>query len=660
MAVPTARSNGRYRFWFLSPLFHITRLRASDSIGNAMRNRTYLMPTAPQKTGPLRGTTGSFRISRSGGGGITLRFVKLRRLLRSCFGLMLSRTRAKLLYRSFPVRPFARALGDLALASSRTGVSVSESESDVSESESVGACFMPSRFLVALSSFSSLFSRRCAFRFVSTTVSKRVLPFSTRTRTPTSASAASRSMRSSTSLTCWSSWYAGRPSGPSGWTCGRPSLARLARLSASLRRWMARPASAATKSSACASTDSSSRRRASSSSPWRRASSASTASGSLAWCRLLNMNCISCTSISQVQTSDTTWKPIMAAVLPSMNLFRILRFARASRRLNAITSALMHPNMPPTTANTFQVRIRSSRDTESSSSTVTGLILGGALDAVKSVAWSHRHSISAATTHPHPSKDCESRRQAHRAAFETSSASQVAAETLLCSYPSTRVTLSSATSVTASHPASTVSCVNCHRNEAFASEMRTSPSRTPGAQTRDPPGGRGLGSVAHPSELYAFFPTSQKAHTARLAGGADAFKGSVFKGASCCAHVTPARSSIPDASSGSAKAMGTGRSCTASSSPLVPLASTSESVPAMRGAAATSVASAEAFAAAAAAAAACASKSSASRNVSTGSSPLNESAEAGTSNTAPPVAAVALEFDPVAARSADGERRDAT
>ena len=374
------------------------------------------------------------------------------------------------------------------------------------------------------------------------------------------------------------------------------------------------------------------------------------------------MNCISCTLISQVQTSDTTWKPIMAAVLPSMNLFRILRFARASRRLNAITSALMHPNMPPTTANTFQVRSRSSRDTESSSSTVTGLILGGALDAVKSVAWSHRHSISAATTHPHPSKDCESRRQAHRAAFETSSAVQFAAETLLCSYPSTRVTLSSATSVTASHPASTVSCVNCHRNEAFASEMRTSPSRTPGAQTRDPPGGRGLGSVAHPSELYAFFPTSQKAHTARLAGGAEVFKGSVFKAASssCCAHVTPARSSIPDASSGSAKAMGTGRSCTASSSPLVPLASTSESVPATRGAAATSVASAEAFAAAAAAAAACASKSSASRNVSTGSSPLSESAEAGTSNAAPPAAAVALEFDPVAARSADGERRDAT
>ena len=368
------------------------------------------------------------------------------------------------------------------------------------------------------------------------------------------------------------------------------------------------------------------------------------------------MNCISCTSISQVQTSETTWKPIMTAVLPSMNLFRILRFARTSRRLNKTTSTLMHPNMPPTTAKTFQVFIRSSRDTESSSSTVTGLILGGALDAVKSVAWSHRHSISAATTHPHPSKDCESRRQAHRASFRAYSAVQFAAEALLCSNPSMRVTLSSAMNVTASHPASTVSCVNRHRNDAFASEMRTSPSRTPGAQTSDPPAGRGLGSVAHPSELYSSFRTSQKAHTARFAGS-ETFKGSAS--ASCCAHVMPARSSIPDASSGSAKAMGTGRSCTASSSPLVPLASTSEMVPATRGAEATSCAGAEAFADAAAAAA-CASKSSASRNVSTGSSPLRESADAGTSNAAPPAAAVALELDPDAARSDAGERRDAT
>ena len=276
MAVPTARSNGRYRFWFRSPFFHITRLRASDSMGNAMRNRTYLMPSAPQNAGPFLGTTGSFRISRSGGGGIVLRLVKLRRLLRSRFPLKPSRTRAKLLYRSFFVRPFAAEGGDLLPVG---GFSLSESVSDVSPAV---ASSMPSRFLVALPSLSSLFARRSLFRSLSTTVSKRVLPFTTRTRTPTSASAASRSMSSSTSRTCGSSWYIGRPSGPVGGTCGRPSLARLARLSASLLRWMARPASAATKSSACSSTESSSRRFDFSSSPWRSASSASTASGSLA------------------------------------------------------------------------------------------------------------------------------------------------------------------------------------------------------------------------------------------------------------------------------------------------------------------------------------------------------------------------------------------
>ena len=46
----------------------------------------------------------------------------------------------------------------------------------------------------------------------------------------------------------------------------------------------------------------------------------------------------------------------------------------------------MPPNMPPTTAKTIQALSKSSRVTEVSSSMEMGLLLGGALEALKSVA----------------------------------------------------------------------------------------------------------------------------------------------------------------------------------------------------------------------------------------------------------------------------------
>ena len=71
----------------------------------------------------------------------------------------------------------------------------------------------------------------------------------------------------------------------------------------------------------------------------------------------------------------------------------------------------MHPNIPPPTANTFHVLSRSSTDTDRSSSMEMVFTFGGDADAVKSVAWLHRHETRGVVSHPHPSNACASRRQ---------------------------------------------------------------------------------------------------------------------------------------------------------------------------------------------------------------------------------------------------------
>ena len=126
---------------------------------------------------------------------------------------------------------------------------------------------------------------------------------------------------------------------------------------------------------------------------------------------LLNTACISCTSMCQVHTSRTTAKPSSRPDSASTNLRRMARFARVSRTWNHTAMVAIPPNMPPTTAKTLHVRVRSSSDTDANSSTVIGLMFGGAEDALKSVAWLHKHDAVPASTQPHPSNACVSRRQ---------------------------------------------------------------------------------------------------------------------------------------------------------------------------------------------------------------------------------------------------------
>ena len=123
------------------------------------------------------------------------------------------------------------------------------------------------------------------------------------------------------------------------------------------------------------------------------------------------MNCISCTSMCHVQMSCTTAKPNCAPFTGSMNLLSNALLARSSRVLKMKARNAVHPNIPPTTAKTFHVLKMSSNEIDMSSSMEMGLILGGELEALKSVAWLHKHCTAGATKHPHPSKACVDRRQ---------------------------------------------------------------------------------------------------------------------------------------------------------------------------------------------------------------------------------------------------------
>ena len=213
------------------------------------------------------------------------------------------------------------------------------------------------------------------------------------------------------------------------------------------------------------------------------------------------MNCISCTSMLQVHTSLMMENPIFS-VVPGflMNLWRILRRSRPSRRSNRHASTDMHPNMPPTTAKTFHVFKTSSSDTERSSSMDTGLIFGGADEAEKSVAWLHRHCTLDERTHPHPSNVCVSLRQKHIALFRGFCAWHLSPSYLRSLTPSS---LRYSTSVQLNSTESSVElsrCSNVHRNDASTEELsrEMDPSSTPGSHSTLDPLGIGLGSVAQP------------------------------------------------------------------------------------------------------------------------------------------------------------------
>ena len=518
-------------------------------------------------------------------------------------------------------------------------------------------------------------------------IEKRVLPSTTRTSMPTLAFSTSRSISLSTRRTTSgstrsayafeaasvssSSSPAGRPGAFSEsargggaaldvFTCGRPLVALAARSIAILRRRTARCTSGAAKSWTMSKISFLRVSRAASSGPSASGSSSasssrsnsSTTSGGFAWCRLLNMNCISWTSMHQVQTSATAWKPMRVARSPSMNLFRSLRFARRSRVWNAAASAIIDANIPNTTAKTFHVFIRSSRLTLASSATEIGRTRGGDADAVKSVAWSHKHATRDAVSHPHPSNACASLRQRHRAAFSALSIRHSTLDPFAVAYPRMRVVPSAETkSVNSSHPTRSVGWSNVHRNDAFADASAADPARASGRHASEPPGGNGFGSVAHPSELYAAAASSQNAHVAAgrvaLESESSTESASLARRKSDSAHVAP----NPTASTsriGISNAIGRVRLCTASDAPAT--SNVRASVPATLGADATSPGAAVTFVASSA----CASNASAKRSRSTGAPAPSSSASRGTSNAAPPAALRA------ALGRLSGSERDAT
>ena len=233
---------------FVFVAFQMTRLRLSASMGKAMRKRTYLMPQVEQKKAPLRsgmgmfftsdldgtpmkyaGSSGSFRrrrlpcvMSRKSFWNLPGIEVSVAGILRAaskalpgiCFSVLSSGDTTLLIRPNSPFFCFS-SFADL-----RSFSGTSSSSSELSNDSS--------QFMVCTS-----------------TTPYRTLPvsLSTHASIPVCVSSISFSILASISATSVGS-AASMPL----WTWGRPSLARLARRIAALRRSIARRISVAAKS----------------------------------------------------------------------------------------------------------------------------------------------------------------------------------------------------------------------------------------------------------------------------------------------------------------------------------------------------------------------------------------------------------------------------